>query len=530
MVVTPGPIDTYVPLEKAPKGVSVIQWDKDMAEDAGLVKIDLLGNRSLGVIRDALASVRAGGVDFDESRWDPEDDPATRTAVAEGRTMGCFYIESPAMRQLQKKTGRGDFEHLVIHSSIIRPAANDFIREYVRRLHGGTWKPLHPLLEEVLAETYGIMVYQEDVSRTAVALAGFSHAEADRLRKIMSKKDRDFRLADFRECFFRGARSKGMAEPTIAAVWDMMMSFSGYSFCKPHSASYARVSFQAAYLKTHFPAEFMAAVIGNQGGFYSPFAYVSEARRLGLTVLPPDVNESDIRWRGAGNAMRVGWLSVKGFSAASRDRLMAARRKRPFDTVIDFLERVRPDEDEVRALIRCGALDRFHPEAHRPALMWQAAAWRTRERRRGRTGSLFGAVPETPPELPAESRLERLRREFAVLGFLCECHPMTLFADRLKTVAHVKAADLNRHIGRGVTVAGWLITGKTVRTKHGDPMEFLTFEDETGLVEATFFPDAYHRFRHLLDTRRPYLISGKVESDYGAVSLTAERVAPLAGR
>ena len=290
IVITPCPIDEYVPVEPAPKGVPIIQWEKDAAETAGLVKIDLLGNRSLGVIRDAIANVRENGARFDENRWEPEDDPATQRTVAAGQTMGCFYIESPATRLLQQKSGVGDFEHLVIHSSIIRPAANDFIREYIRRLHGGPWEPIHPLLTDVLDETYGIMVYQEDVSKTAVAVAGFDHAEADGLRKILSKKDKAHRLADYRQRFLAGARARGVGDETIEEIWHMTMSFAGYSFCKPHSASYARVSFQAAYLKTHYPAEFMAAVISNQGGFYSTFAYVSEARRMGLAILPPDVN------------------------------------------------------------------------------------------------------------------------------------------------------------------------------------------------------------------------------------------------
>ena len=210
MVITPGPISDYVPIQRAPKGVPIIQWEKDAAEDAGLVKIDLLGNRSLGVIRDAVAELRVNRIPFDESRWEPEDDFSTQEALAQGRTMGCFYIESPAMRLLQQKSKVGDFEHLVIHSSIIRPAANEFIREYIRRLHGGNWEPIHPCMAEVLDETFGIMVYQEDVSRVAMAVAGFSHAEADRLRKVMSKKDRDHQLKDFHKRFLAGARERGV--------------------------------------------------------------------------------------------------------------------------------------------------------------------------------------------------------------------------------------------------------------------------------------------------------------------------------
>jgi DNA polymerase-3 subunit alpha/error-prone DNA polymerase len=527
VVITPRPIEEYVPVERAPKGVPIIQWEKDATEDAGLVKIDLLGNRSLGVIRDALGNLRDNNITFDELRWEPEDDFATQEALAQGRTMGCFYIESPAMRLLQQKSKVGDFEHLVIHSSIIRPAANEFIQEYIRRLHGGRWDPIHPFLAEVLAETFGIMVYQEDVSRAAVVIAGFSHAEADTLRKVMTKKDREYQLRDFQQHFCTGARQRGVPDNKIAEIWDMMMSFSGYSFCKPHSASYARVSFQAAYLKVHYPAEFMAAVISNQGGFYGTFAYVSEARRMGLTVLPPDINVSDVRWTGQGQTVRTGLLSVKGLAADTQKRIVARRRQQPFGSLRDFLERVRPAEDEARALINCGALDALNFGGNRAALLWELACWLKSKRTKANAPSLFDRSEAIghcqPPVLPAEDERERLRREFSVLGFLCDRHPMELFANRLQKRRTVKAVDLPRFIGRQVRLAGWLITGKVVSTKKGDPMEFLTFEDETGIVETTFFPQAYRRFCHIIDRQRPYLLTGKVEEDWGALTLTVEK-------
>ncbi|MFC1859739.1 DNA polymerase III subunit alpha, partial [Thermodesulfobacteriota bacterium] len=487
VVITPDPINTYVPVERAPKGVPIIQWEKDGTEEAGLVKIDLLGNRSLGVIRDALHNVHANGVVFDESAWEPEDDLITREALARGKTMGCFYIESPAMRLLQQKSRVGDFPHLVIHSSIIRPAANEFIQEYIRRLHGGPWDPIHPLLADVLDETFGIMVYQEDVSRAAVSLAGFSHAEADGLRKILSKKDREHQLRDFHTRFVAGAESRGVSPEQIEAIWAMMMSFDGYSFCKPHSASYARVSFQAAYLKAHHSAEFMAAVISNQGGFYSAFAYVSEARRLGLAILPPDINKSEISWIGRNNAIRVGLLSIKGLSTETQKRIVSRRRHWPFRDLSDFFERVRPDDAETRAFIQCGALDEFSPNGNRAALLWELARWRKLQSAKSTSRPLFDCEPNTIPfpHLPPDDPHDRLRREFAVLGFLCDCHPMTLYADILKKMNTVKAVQLPNFIGKRISMAGWLITGKVVRTKHGDPMEFLTFEDETGIVETT---------------------------------------------
>lgn len=404
VVITPGPIQEHAPLEMAPKGVPIIQWEKEGAEEAGLVKIDLLGNRSLAVIRDALAQVRAGSHAFDEAGWQPEDDPVTQRLVARGRSMGCFYIESPAIRLLQEKSRRGDYEHLVIHSSIIRPAANDYIQEYLHRLHGAPWQPIHPLLAPILEETYGIMVYQEQVSQAAGALAGFSHAEGDRLRKVMTWKDKGRALSDYREKFAAGARERGVSPACIDEVWQMMMSFAGYSFCKPHSASYARVSFQAAYLKAHFPAEFMAAVISNQGGFYSTFAYVSEARRLGLGILPPCVNRSRVPWSGREGRMRAGLMAVKGLGRETMERIVAARLDRPFADFDDFLQRARPGEDEARALIQAGAFDGLHPGADPAELLWRLARTRRVREAAAREPGLFPAPPPGLRPAPAPRR------------------------------------------------------------------------------------------------------------------------------
>ena len=524
VVITPEPVSNYVPVEQAAKGVPIIQWEKDGAEEAGLVKIDLLGNRSLAVIRDTIKEVKANNISFVEKDWAPEDDELTKEAIAEGKTMGCFYIESPAMRLLQQKAGVGDFEQLVIQSSIIRPAANDFVREYVRRLHGGAWDPLHPSLESVLDETFGLMVYQEDVSRVAVILAGFSHSDADGLRKVLSKKARELRLRDYRENFFSSCRERGLAENDVKEIWAMMMSFDGYSFCKPHSASYARVSFQAAYLKRHYPAEFMAAVISNQGGFYSTFAYVSEAKRMGLAILAPDVNKSGYRWSGHGRAVRVGLLSVSGLSSETAERLLSCREQQPFRDFHDFLYRVRPAENEARSLIHTGALDSLTPERNRTALLWEIACREQKKNADDRV-SLFPDQPLPAPDLPPQETMAQRRDEYRALGFLCRTHPLCFI--RVPHQRAIKASELERCIGRNIYFAGWLLTGKMVSTKSGEVMEFLTFEDQTGLVETTFFPNIYHRYAHLLSSGKPYLLQGLVESDYGAATLTVSHVSVL---
>ncbi len=521
VVITDGPMENHVPVERAAKGVPIIQWEKDGAEASGLVKIDLLGNRSLGVIRDAIANIRSNGADFSEQGWHPEDDLRTRAAVGAGRTMGCFYIESPAMRLLQKKAGSGDFEQLVIQSSIIRPAANEFVREYVRRLHGGSWEPLHPDLEKVLDETFGLMVYQEDVSKVAVALAGFSHSAADGLRKVLSKKDRELRLRDYREEFYGGCRRKGLEESEIDRIWSMIMSFNGYSFCKPHSASYARVSFQAAYLKTHFPAEFMAAVISNQGGYYSTFSYVSEAKRMGLSIEPPDVMLSDYHWRGRGKRVRVGLQALSAVSIDTARILIDSRKTRSFNSFSDFLQRVRPAEHEIRSLIDSGSLDSICGSGNRSRLFWEAACRGGQQKAAG-AGGLFVDKPVVPPSLIDQQPIERLRGEYRTLGFLCRHHPVSLIKKPgMKTI---KGCELGDHVGRVVDFIGWLLTGKIVSTKTGEAMEFLTFEDETAIIETTFFPVVYRRYAHILASHRAYLLSGVIEEDFGALTLTVDRV------
>jgi DNA-directed DNA polymerase III PolC len=531
VVITPKPIDTYVPVQISPKGVPIIQWEKDSTEEAGLVKIDLLGNRSLGVIRDAAAAVKRQGVQLDENNWQPEEDVATKCSVAAGKTMGCFYIESPAMRLLEQKAGTGDFEQLVIQSSIIRPAANEFVREYVRRLHGGSWKPLCDEIGDILDETFGLMVYQEDVSKVAVALAGFSHGEADGLRKILSKKDKVVRLRSYKDKFFEGCINNKVAEGEIVRMWDMMMSFDGYSFCKPHSASYARVSFQAAYLKCHYPAEFMAAVISNGGGYYSTFAYVSEAKRMGLAVMHPNVSQSEISWTGEGKKIRVGLMAIHGLSEKFICRILRQRQKQSFQSEYDFFSRTSPADNEARALIHCGALGDIASNPNKTVLLWQWDSFQ--HMKRGKScGTLFDTPLPEAPRLPEADLLTLLRREYKVLGFLCQYHPLNLLnMNRPQNSGgsdqFVKIKDLPTRTGQRVKIVVWLLTGKLISTKTGEVMEFLTFEDETAIVETTFFPNIYRKFAHLLQSGRGYQLLGIIEEDFGALTFTVEAVRPI---
>ncbi|MBI4468790.1 MAG: DNA polymerase III subunit alpha [Acidobacteria bacterium] len=531
VVIVPDAVTRYVPVQRAAKGVRIIQWEKDQAEDAGLIKIDLLGNRSLSVIRDALQGIREHhGVAMDYARWNPLDDPKTQSLLRDGDTMGVFYVESPAMRQLQQKTRRGDFDHLVIHSSIIRPAANTYIREYVHRLRGGAYRSCHPLMDEIMHETYGLMVYQEDVSKMAMAMAGFSAYEADDLRKVLSKKNKQRRLQDYREQFYRGALRRGVTPEVVDEIWAMIMSFAGYSFCKPHSASYALVSFKSAYLRAHYPAEFMAAVISNQGGYYSTFAYVSEARRMGIRILPPDINRSERHYTGCSNELRVGLMQLRDLKSAALDRILEERRRDgPFVSLEAFLTRVRIDPSDVRVLIKAGAMDAIACGATRPELMWAAAISAAR---RNRADDLSGTLfpPSGATAISASDEYDEatmLKHERETLGFLVSRHPLTLYRSQIKH-SYVLGRDLHRYVGKEVTALGWLVTGKVVTTKDDEFMEFISFEDTTALYEATFFPGVYARFCHMLSHDHPYLLRGKVEEDYSAITLTVSDVRRLA--
>jgi error-prone DNA polymerase len=576
VVIAPDGILNHVPMENAPKGVRIIQWEKDQTEDAGLVKIDLLGNRSLAVVRDALAAVRRNtGRVIAYETFSPLDDAETQALIARGDTVGVFYIESPAMRQLQKKTRKGDYGHLVIHSSIIRPAANRYINEYVRRLRGEPAVPLHPILGRVLGETYGIMVYQEDVTKVAMEMAGFSAEEGDGLRKTLSKKRNAKKLEAFRAQFAGGACAKGVPPDVIARVWDMILSFSGYSFCKPHSASYALVSFQSAWLRAHHPAEFMAAVISNGGGYYSTFAYVSEAKRMGLRILPPDVNASGKAYAGSGTEIRVGLMQLAGFKEKALEALLEEReRGGSFGSFDDFRRRTRLDPSDVRILVKAGCFDSIALGRSRAELLWLAYAGAAQVRarepgtmrsenrgkvtpldfpsRQSGTGSSQGGTPHPVEREKSDSvqtcldlfedeavvipRLGHydfqtmLLHEVETLGFPLSYHPLELYRDRLAGLEYVRGADLEKHAGERVAMIGWWVTNKLVYTKQEEPMSFISFEDTTALYETVVFPGAFRKFCATWTQTRPYVLRGRVDEEFGACTLHVEEMEFLDAR
>ena len=476
-IVTPGALWEHAAFQPAPakEGVSITTWDKDGVENYGLVKIDLLGNRSLAVIRDAYAVLgdRVPGAIGTHARHDAD----TQALLARGDSIGVFYVESPATRQLQQRVGKGDFETLVIHSSLIRPAAYRWVDRYVKRSRGEeAWEPSDPVFGQLLSESFGVLVYQEDVIKVCVELAGWSHHEADQLRKLLGKPDSETKLPLFEARFRRGCAERGVRGATVDEAWDMIRTFTGYSFCKPHSASYAQVSFESAWIKTHHPAVFFASVITNQGGYYPAIAYLGDARRHRLVVRGPDANLSVWPFSAEGEqALRVGLMQVRGALEKEVCGLLDEReRGGPFDTLDALLGRVKLSVPTAEALCAAGAFDRWAPDGDRTRLMW----------------ARLGGVPPGVRPRPTDP-FDRADLEMDTLGLTLELHPAALARVR-KGGGPDRAADVMKP-GRHLRFWALVVADKEVATEKGQRMQFITFEDDTALCEAVAFPDTLRR-------------------------------------
>jgi error-prone DNA polymerase len=360
-------------------------------------------------------------------------------------------------------------------------------------------------------------------------LAGFTLAQGEALRKVLTKKRPVKPLRAYREEFYDGAAARGVASAVVDQVWEMILSFAGYSFCKPHSASYAMVSFRSGWLRAHHPAEFMAAVISNQGGYYQTFAYVSEAKRMGIRVLPPDVNASDGAYTGRAREIRVGLMQLKGLRDETLEALLEERKRAgAFRSFADLRRRVAMPPSDTEILVKSGACDTLDRGRTRAELLWESYV----DGRAGAAGpvpalALFEPPAVAVPRAPAYDRQTLLRHEVETLGFLVSAHPLEPYERALRGRGAIAARDLDRHAGRRVTILGWHVTSKLVHTKRDEPMEFVTFEDTTGLVDATFFPHAYDRFCHLLTGTRPFLLTGRVEEEHGVCTLNVEEVERL---
>ncbi len=529
ILISEKPLTFFTALDLPPKGLPTTQWDMFVAEMLGFEKLDILSQRGIGHIREAVEIIRENhGTPPDMSRTERfKTDEKTRTLLRSGETIGCFYIESPAMRGLLKKLRCDDYLTLVAASSIIRPgvARSGMMRQYIERFHHpDNIRYLHPVLKEQLQETYGVMVYQEDVLKVCHHYAGLDLADADILRRAMSGKYRGKQeFMRIRDRFFEMSRQRGHPEKVTREVWRQIESFAGYSFSKAHSASYAVESFQSLYLKAHFPLEFMVAVINNFGGFYSTGVYFNELKRLGGRIHLPCVNHSRAKTRLSGKEVFMGFVHVKGLEKQTIRHIVAEREKNgPFRDYEDFILRTHPAREQLFLLVRSGAL-RFTGKT-KPQLLWEALSLQ-KNTKTGTAAALFPAEQKEFGLPPLQTTpLEDAYDEIELLGF-----PVTLgWFDLLQTGfrGETGAKEMNRFAGKRVRMLGLLVTVKYVRTRRNEMMHFATFLDNRGeMFDTVHFPTVLKKYP--FRGHGIYLLLGKVTEEFGYATLEVEKMAKM---
>lgn len=522
MLISEKPMTHYASMFMPPKGFPTTQMDMFTAEDIGLNKFDILSQRGLGHIKTCLDLIKQNrGVDVNIHDFHNfKKNERIKQMIRNANTIGCFYIESPAMRGLLKKLRCDDYLTLVAASSIIRPgvAESGMMREYITRYHKReSIQYLHPLFEVHLGETFGVMVYQEDVIKIAHYFAGLDFGEADILRRAMSGKYRSMNEFNMiREKFMSNCDQLGHPRALAEEVWRQMKSFAGYSFNKAHSASFAVESYQSLFLKTYYPKEFMVAVINNFGGYYSRELYFFELLKWGGDIHPPCVNRSDLYTNIQGDTVFTGFIHVKGLQEKLIDAILEERGLNGvFLHLQDFIERVQPGLEQLNTLIHIGAFGFTGKSKKR--LLWEANFLQKKTQ-----PAVAGAVSmfkERPvefelPEL-VDLRIDDLYDQMEILGFPLS-NPFELVDD--DPANYVAARDLGNHLGRKVSVLAYFITRKHVTTKYKDQMFFGTFVDHNlDWIDTVHFPDSARNFP--FNTTGFYRITGKVVEDFGVYSI-----------
>jgi DNA polymerase-3 subunit alpha len=547
VVISDEPLDEHIPLYKDPKRPELITgFAMGPIEKLGLLKMDFLGLRTLTVLANTVSLVRQSrgiAIDLDQL---PLDDARTYELLTEARTFGVFQLESAGMRDALRGLKPERLEDVIAIVSLYRPGPMDLIPDFIQRKHGKakvTYE--HAAMEMFTRETYGIMVYQEQIMQIASEMAGFTMGEADTLRRAMGKKDRDL-MAKQREKFMAGSGERGVTPAKAERVWELMEKFAGYGFNKSHAAAYALVAYQTAYFKANYPVEFMAALLTSEMGDTDKIVkYIEECRAMGIRVEPPDVNVSAVRFSVAGDTVRFGLAAIKNVGEAAMESILATRdTDGPFKSLEDFCTRVDSrlmNRRVLESLVKAGAFDslglpRAHLMAHLDAAM-ETGQRQQRERAEGQ-GSFFDLLGTPPPaarpggepvDVVAEwDTDQRLAFEKEVLGFYVSGHPLARFRPLVDSLGITPSADLaSRSAGARVLLFGQVSAMKETATKSGNRMAFVTLEDMDGTVEVTVFPEPFKAAGELLRGREPILVRGRVdESDKGRVVL-AEDIRPL---
>ena len=544
VVIAPGPLADYVPLYKTPQTDLMTQYNMLDLEDAGLLKMDFLGLRTLTIVENALTLIKENhGVELKLDSI-PENDPKTFDLFGKGHTTGVFQFESSGMTDWLRKLKPTSISDLTAMNALYRPGPMEMIGDFIRRKQGvQKIEYLHPKLEPILKETYGIIVYQEQVMKIASEVAGFSLAKADIMRRAMGKKDKEL-MAKQKTEFISGAVSRSFTKKAAGDIFDMIEKFASYGFNKSHSVAYSVLAFQTAYLKAHYPAEYMAAAISAEiGDTDSVVKLIEECRKMNLPVLPPDVNESDVQFVVTPSGIRFGMSAIKNVGVSAVQDIIRTRKKHGrFENLFDFSRNVDlrlVNKKTLEGLIQAGAFDSI--TANRASLfdcVEKAIQFGQNAKSQSSKGqsSLFEGGPATNqnkhyPPLPAVSpwsESDKLSREKSVLGFYVSGHPLSKYEREINAFstaqfgnpAAVKSGSMVR-IGAVVSAV------KKKIDKKGNMMAFVTLEDFSGKGECIVFSDAFSKYQPLLDPESLVMVIGKAETSGEALRLIVSEVHPM---
>jgi len=550
VVISNKPLDEYLPLYKQQKEDSITtQFTMKDVEKIGLVKFDFLGLKTLTVIDKAIKFIKQNrGVDLDLENL-PLDDKATYSLVASGDSNGVFQLESSGMKELLRKLKPTTFEDMVAAVALYRPGPlqSGMVDDFINRKHKRTAIVYEvPQLKDILENTYGVMVYQEQVMEIAKVLAGYTPGDADVLRKAMGKKSAE-EMTIQRHKFLEGSKKNKIDQKKAEKIYDLMAKFAGYGFNKSHSAAYALISFQTAYLKAHYNVEFMAALLGSDmGNTDQVVKYINECKDTGIAVDPPDVNESSMEFKVSGNRIRFALAAVKNVGGAAIQEMLRVREEEgKFTSLLDFLSRMdsrKVNKKVIESLIKCGAFD-FTKEKRAqlmaeldPSMDAAQAVQRDREAGQSSMFDVFGtgggAKPASAPSVNAPrvaewNDKELLSYEKETLGFYLSSHPLAGYKRELDLYAVHIDSLIEKNNEDEVTIGGIITALKEINTKKGDRMGFVTIEDLTGSVEAVIFSDLYKKVRDLVSGDHALLFTGKLDKEEEEVKLIAFDIIPI---
>jgi len=547
VVIAPQPLVELVPLYKSGKDEITTQYSMKDLEAIGLLKMDFLALTTLTVIDQTVKRVKEEtGIDLDLSKV-PLNDAQVYALFSDGKTNGIFQFESSGMKAELRRLRPERFEDLIALNALYRPGPMDMIPDFIKRKQGQIQvRYLHPVLEEILKETYGVIVYQEQVMQIASKMAGFSLGQADVLRKAMGKKMASV-MESMRGKFIDGARKNKISEKTAVQVFDLMEQFAQYGFNKSHSTAYALLAYQTAYLKVHFPVQFMAALLTSEiGNTEKIVMYLAECKDMGISVLPPDINESELNFHSIEGRIRFGLLAIRNVGEGGIRSILQFRREhgrfRGFFQFCQEIDSRAVNKRVLESLIKGGALDSLGwRRSQLMALLDEAIEYGQkiqRDRESGQKG-LFGELgsgsstaPEpAPPDVPEWPFEQLLAYEKETLGFYLSGHPLERFSDQLKRFASKTVAEL---VADGNSTecrtAGIVTECRGRRTKRGDLMAVFTLEDLSGTVETVVFPSVFSKCEPLLQADTPILVSGRFEvDDENGRKIIAADIQPLSG-